>query len=499
MKIAIYDRYWNTAGGGEKYTSQIAEVFSRFNEVILISVEDVDWSALEAKLSVNLSRCQKIKWPNIPCWQLAPRTIEYDVFVNATYNSTLPSRAKKSILICYFPHQIIQSKLKITYQKIKKWIKKNIFDGEIANDALEIMAGTYDFENHGGMWISENAIFSVRKRVSTDTLEIPLINDAYCGIKEVRNNGYQVKWQIKNNILIINGSFSNGDLIHIISEGVLAGKIANNNDPRVIGACISWRDIGLIAQISNFDDEIKNLNKYQEIISISKYTSTWIEKYWKRSPTYLIHPAVDYNIYEPIASKEKIIISVGRYFPGHHNKKHDIILQLFIRLRDEGVLSDEWQLVLIGGLDESNENHVEYFKEIQKKSTGHNIEVHKNISFESLQNWYGRSQIYIHASGYMENEESSPDKFEHFGMTICEAMASGCIPFVYGAGGQKEIVDITGVGYSYKNYAELKSSILDFLTLSKEDLFSLSFRSKESMSNFSLQMLEQKVLAINLE
>ena len=499
MKIAIYDRYWNTAGGGEKYTSQIAEVLSRFNEVILISVEDVDWKGLEAKLSVNLSRCQKIKWPNIPCWQLAPRTIEYDVFVNATYKSTLPSRAKKSILICYFPHQIIQSKLKSIYQKIKNWIKKNLIEKKSAINGLEIIGGTFDFEDHGGMWISENAIFNVRVSESTDTLTLPLIKDVYCGIKEVLNNGLRVKWFITSNSLIINGDFSNGDLLNIISEGVLAGKIANNDDPRIIGACLSWKEIDLVAQISDFNDEIKNLNTYHEIISISKYTSLWIEKYWKRSPSYLIHPAVDYDITEAIPPKEKIIISVGRYFPGHHNKKHDIILQLFIKLKDEGILSDEWKLVLIGGLDEGNENHVGYFQEIQQKSAGNSIEVYKNIDFKSLQNWYGKSQIYIHASGYMENEENSPDKFEHFGMTICEAMAAGCIPFVYGAGGQKEIIDITGIGYSYKNYAELKSSILDFLMKSNEDTYSLSCRSKESMSKFSLHMLEQKVLAMDLK
>ena len=155
--------------------------------------------------------------------------------------------------------------------------------------------------------------------------------------------------------------------------------------------------------------------------------------------------------------------------------------------------------MLIGGLDEENDNHVKYFENIQKKSAGYNIEVYKNISHKSLINWYKRSQIYIHASGYMEDEKKSPDKFEHFGITICEAMATGCVPFVYGAGGQKEIIDITGVGYSYKNYAELKRAMLDFLMLSKEDAYSLSCRSKESMSHFSLHMLEQNVLAISLE
>jgi glycosyltransferase involved in cell wall biosynthesis len=56
------------------------------------------------------------------------------------------------------------------------------------------------------------------------------------------------------------------------------------------------------------------------------------------------------------------------------------------------------------------------------------VELHEDLSRESLLEWLGRSRYYIHAL-----------KNEHFGIAPAEALMAGCIPFVHNSGGQVEI------------------------------------------------------------
>ena len=56
MKVAVYDRYWSTAGGGEKYAGGVAEVLSRGHDVTLIAHDEVDTDWLGERLGLDLGR-----------------------------------------------------------------------------------------------------------------------------------------------------------------------------------------------------------------------------------------------------------------------------------------------------------------------------------------------------------------------------------------------------------------------------------------------------------
>ena len=55
------------------------------------------------------------------------------------------------------------------------------------------------------------------------------------------------------------------------------------------------------------------------------------------------------------------------------------------------------------------------------------------------------------ASGCSENHKPEPEKFEHFGISIVEAMAAECVPVVIAKGGQPEIVQHGKNGLLWSN------------------------------------------------
>ena len=68
---------------------------------------------------------------------------------------------------------------------------------------------------------------------------------------------------------------------------------------------------------------------------------------------------------------------------------------------------------------------------------------------------FAESSIYWHASGFGEDEQRTPERFEHFGITVVEALAAGAVPIVYGAGGPAEIVQDGVHGYHWHDLDEL--------------------------------------------
>ena len=157
MKIGIYAPYLQAYGGGEKYICKIAELLSEENEVEFIVFKPPDINHLQNGLNVNISKSKinhvDIRNPlsRIPYLKQFFRisrikriTENYDLFINQEHSSSIPSLAKRSILICEVPPTrlntccynnlimklLFDSKLR-TYDKIiansfytKKWAEK---------------------------------------------------------------------------------------------------------------------------------------------------------------------------------------------------------------------------------------------------------------------------------------------------------------------------------------------------------------------------------------
>jgi glycosyltransferase involved in cell wall biosynthesis len=69
---------------------------------------------------------------------------------------------------------------------------------------------------------------------------------------------------------------------------------------------------------------------------------------------------------------------------------------------------------------------------------------------------YNTASIYWHATGIDADLNINPEKAEHFGISVIEAMAAGCVPIVFAYGGPAEIVDSGLNGYCYRDINELR-------------------------------------------
>jgi glycosyltransferase involved in cell wall biosynthesis len=68
---------------------------------------------------------------------------------------------------------------------------------------------------------------------------------------------------------------------------------------------------------------------------------------------------------------------------------------------------------------------------------------------------FAGASIYWHAGGLGEDPERHPERFEHFGITVVEAMAAGAVPVVFAAAGPQEIVTDGVHGFHWRTPEEL--------------------------------------------
>jgi GT2 family glycosyltransferase len=195
----------------------------------------------------------------------------------------------------------------------------------------------------------------------------------------------------------------------------------------------------------------------------SDYTKRWAHKYWGENlKEDIIYPLGMINNKEidlNTLHKEKVILSVGRFFVGEHSKNQHIIAEAYKNLVSQDGSLKDWKLVLIGSLNNQSREDVEYVNKIKEILSGLNYELILNAERKVLNQFFQKAHIYVHASGYGNDAENEPNKFEHFGITPVEAMVNGCLPIVYEIGGPAELTKKLNLGERYKTIENLVTNM----------------------------------------
>lgn len=199
-----------------------------------------------------------------------------------------------------------------------------------------------------------------------------------------------------------------------------------------------------------------NFDGYLSIIVYSDFVKRCLEEKFQKYKL----PPKKISVLSPTITeimslkKEKIILHVGRFFLGGHNKKQLELVKIFKELVKKDLLSG-WEFQLVGAVP-SGDEHRQYLADVIKESKGFPVKVHINLSRLEINKLYGKASIYWHATGFGSDPREFPEEQEHFGITTVEAMSAGSIPIVYSSGGQREIVTHKKNGYLWNSKEQLE-------------------------------------------
>lgn len=217
------------------------------------------------------------------------------------------------------------------------------------------------------------------------------------------------------------------DCLYYQTDGSLFFSLASKNIlhiqvPLVIGKP------NLIQKLKLANWSIKNSN--------SIFTKTHVERLWRTKIDFVHQPYVDLPPLEQARPKEKIILSVGRFFAQLHSKRQDVLVSFFREMwANHSQELESWRLVLLGQKEDE-----EFAAKVAASVGDLPITILHDVDRSQLLAYYHKASIYWHATGYGIDEFLEPEKAEHFGISTLEAMAAGAVPIVINKGGQKEIL-----------------------------------------------------------
>lgn len=191
----------------------------------------------------------------------------------------------------------------------------------------------------------------------------------------------------------------------------------------------------------------------------------------------VLYPPVDVERFFASSKKENLIVSLGRF---DSFKRFEILIKAFAQV-ESGKCS------IIGSTYRytSNKYLTKLKRLIRDLRLNHKIELIVNPPFNVIQEILSKAKIYVHSA-----------QFEHFGISVVEAMASGCVPIAHKYGGPySDILAYGKYGFSFVNVSDLANKIE--VLLKDENLYK-RFREKalKRSKNFERKNFKEKIIDI---
>jgi glycosyltransferase involved in cell wall biosynthesis len=304
--------------------------------------------------------------------------------------------------------------------------------------------------------------------VGDGVLRIPIQPSLRTGIQCVMVGRQRLPWRVAGDWLEIEmakvrNSRRRSYAVFVESTTFCPAEIGESADLRRLGFCLDFSRSQASADLPKAPARAGHwLDSYDIFVANSNFTASWIKRRWSQDAV-VLPPPIDTSVFSPPAAgdpRRHVILSVGRFFAEGHNKKHDVMIRVFRTMMDRGLLPSSWRLVLAGSRHTEKPSHLAYYEGLLSLAGGYPVQFAPDIPFAELLNLYRTSSIYWHAAGFGESEGSHPERFEHFGITTCEAMACGLVPVVIDSAGQRGIVAEGQTGYTFKSEEEMIAKTL---------------------------------------
>lgn len=477
MRVGVYNRWLPTLGGGERYTLDFARVLAEAgHQVELLVHQPLDLEQLRRRLALPPVALAVRRVPDSPGnARLAALSAEYDLLLNLSQGDLFEARAQRNVLVVHFPAPL----------------ESYASGGEplpgpylLAPSTLRWLAGVYSPERAGARhwaWTGGHAALELRRRllVPAHTLELqvapirpaaippPLVQVRVAGQRIAERGDDWQRWCIRLPAPVRYAQTLAVEL-DVTPWNLRDAGLADDDRERglplasaaLLGSSVETRLplpplAGLRTTSRSVAQAERALASYTTILANSAFTQGWISRRWGRDST-VLYPAVDAGPEPtPLADKQPIILSVGRFFAGAHNKAHLPMIAAFRALCDGGLR--DWEYHLVGGCDLDQPEQRAYLDEVRAAAAGYPIRLHVNAPFAELAALYRAASLFWHAAGYGVDERAQPELVEHFGITTIEAMAAGCVPVVIRKGGQIETVEPERSGLLWTSLPELEA------------------------------------------
>ena len=228
-----------------------------------------------------------------------------------------------------------------------------------------------------------------------------------------------------------------------------------------------------------------NLEYYQKILAYSTYSQQNIARqlaeYRIKKPSIeILSPPVPLQAWQE-TKPTKNILSVGRFFINGHCKQHHLLIKAFRKLYqpEMGI-----ELHLAGSLAPGHD-HLIYLLQCQELAKGLPIHFHIDASAIELSTLYRDCAIYWHGGGLGIDLAVEPEKCEHFGITILEAMSAGIITIAVNNGGPAEIISDGVDGFLYNSENELVELTNKILNAIDAEFSNLRLQARKRAEQFS--------------
>lgn len=187
--------------------------------------------------------------------------------------------------------------------------------------------------------------------------------------------------------------------------------------------------------------------RIKHVVCNSKFTKGFIDKEYGVNSK-VVYPPVSTSEFKP-RRKQNIVCYVGRFSKLTQHKRQDVLVEVYKKFYKR---NKNWKLVLAGGTEVGNNN---FTQELKEKAKGYPVEIMESPSHSEIKELMGVSKMFWSAAGYGVDTEKSPEKVEHFGITVVEAMAAKTLPLVVNKGGFKEIVNNEVDGFLWDKKKDL--------------------------------------------
>ncbi len=269
-----------------------------------------------------------------------------------------------------------------------------------------------------------------------------------------------------------------------------------------VDATIPHRGLASLASSSSRTQrEIRSrLDSWSNLITSSRFAQGWIRRYWDREALVLNPPVSTPNPADllPADQRKRWIVGIG-FFERPTGldgttwsyKRQELMIETFKGLCERGLAG--WELHLAGHVLPPTPDTWSYVEDLRRSLEGYPVHVHPSCPFSELRDLFRQSSLFWHAAGYGLDEESSPERMEHFGMVTVEAMSWGLVPVVINRGGQPEIVEPGRSGLLWSTLDEWREQTLR-LCADDAERIRLSSAARARADHFSLDRFRREFL-----